>query len=100
MEVEKMIRKPKRGYYSEKECWDLYIYLARDIAKALKSFKKANKNSYPGNLANMEAWHEILNKMIYSFETISKDNADVYNNEDKVLEGLDLFSKYYMDLWD
>lgn len=95
-----MIKKPKRGYYSEKECWDLYVYLAKDIAKALKSFKRANKHSYPGNLANMEIWHEILDKMIYSFETISKDNADVYSNENAVKEGLALFSEYYMDLWD
>lgn len=95
-----MIKKRKRGYYSEKECWDLYIYLAKDIAKALKSFKKANKNSYPGNLNNMEEWHYILDKMIYSFETISKDSIEIDDNIDKIESGLDLFSKYYMDLWD
>lgn len=95
-----MIRKPKRGYYSEKECWDLYIYLAKDIAKALKSFKKANKNSYPHPCIDMDGWHEVLDKMIYSFETISKDDQQVYGEADKIQEGLDLFSKHYMDLWD
>lgn len=95
-----MVKKPKRGYYSEKECSGLYVYLAKDIAKALKLFKKASKHSYPGNLASMEVWHEILDKMIFSFETISKDNVDVYNNENEVKEGLALFSEYYMDLWD
>lgn len=94
-----MIKKPKRGYYSEKECWGLYVYLSRDIAKALKSFKKISKHSYPGNLNSMEEWHEVLDKMIHCFEILGEDDWDI-KDESKVLEGLHLFSKYYLDLWD
>ena len=58
---------------------------------------------------NDEAWDEILDKMIWSFQQLAFDRE---NNifkldagarvlyDDRIQEGLDLFSKYYKALWD
>jgi|APSaa5957512535_1039671.scaffolds.fasta_scaffold376884_1 hypothetical protein len=54
-----------------------------------------------------ELWDQALAKMIWSFQqTIEDDTAplpssadyDVYN--ERLQEGLDLFAKYYRNLWD
>lgn len=60
-----------------------------------------------------EKWHEILDKMIWSFKQLSIRDRDYqfHTNEgfdqkeykkyyEKIQEGLDLFGKYYMNLWD
>lgn len=94
----KLIRKEP---YSKQECWDLYIFMAKDITMALKSFKKYNVNSYPADLEYIEEWHNIIDKMIYSFEIIANDNIVVQTNKkEEIQEGLDLFARYFMDLWD
>lgn len=75
--------------------------MAKDIMMALKSFKKVNINSYPGNLSGIEEWHGIIDKMICSFEIIANDDIVAQMNRKKeIQEGLDLFAKYFMDLWD
>ena len=94
----KLIRKE---LYSKQECWDLYVFMAKDIMMALKSFKKYNVNSYPADLDYIEEWHNIIDKMIYSFEIIANDNIVAQTNQkEEIQEGLDLFAKYFMDLWD
>ena len=90
--------------YNKRRSWDLFSYLAKEITTDLKAFKKYNTNSVPGTihfevlkqfgyddkLANeipddkwpeidaesTKRWHEILDKMIYSFDQISKDYPD------------------------
>ena len=44
----------------------------------------------------------VMDKMIYAFEMIKKDNAIYWTNEEaeKVDEGLKLFGKHYQSLWD
>ena len=75
--------------------------MAKDITMALKSFKKCNINSYPADLDYIEEWHNIIDKMIYSFEIIANDDIVTQMNRKKeIQEGLDLFAKYFMDLWD
>ena len=63
---------------------------------SLKPSKKYNVNSYPHGFNNIEEWHEVVDKMIYSFEQIEKDSSDRV----KIEEGLQLFAKYFEDLWD
>jgi len=58
---------------------------------------------------NTEAWNEIMDKIIWSFQQLAFDNE---NNllklesdarllyEERIQEGLDLFGKYYRALWD
>jgi len=73
-----------------------------------------------------DKWDEILDKMIFSFESILDENSDskyfkeipdsekhpilghklevdyegLKNHQEKVQEGLNLFGKYYQSLWD
>ena len=50
----------------------------------------------------LNKWELIMDKMIYAFEMIKKDNAIYWTNEEaeKVDEGLILFGKHYQSLWD
>ena len=88
---------------------------------------------YPGGLTN-EEWHDILDKMIWSFENNDNQPRPIYSEDydhryevtkldggtqykslnetgtvdwspvekhnARVQEGLDLFAKYYLNLWD
>ena len=48
----------------------------------------------------IKKWDNILDKMIYSFDCIKKDNNLEIEDWDKVQEGLDLFAEHYTSLWD
>lgn len=99
--------KKKKGLskITNEECWGLNITLAKYILPRLEKFKILNTNSCPCEFESLEDWHEIIDKMIYSFKFIIKDELimDIellkIENE-KVQEGLGLFAKYFRDLWD
>lgn len=82
--------------FKKQRAWNCYAHLAVHIANELKAFKKYNVNSYPHGFNNIEEWHGVVDKMIYSFEQIEKDSSDRV----KIEEGLQLFAKYFEDLWD
>lgn len=82
--------------FKKQRAWDCYTHLAVHIANELRAFKKYNVNSYPHGFNNIEEWHEVVDKMIYSFEQIEKGSSDRV----KIEEGLQLFAKYFEDLWD
>ena len=82
--------------FKKQRAWDCYTHLAVHIANELRAFKKYNVHSYPHGFNNIEEWHEVVDKMIYSFEQIEKDSSDRV----KIEEGLQLFAKYFEDLWD
>lgn len=62
----------------------------------LELFKKMML-SFPLGLTEKE-WEEIINKMIFSHQMILNDNVSE-KNWDQVKEGIDLYCKYYFDLW-
>ena len=87
--------------YNKRRSWDLFSHLAKEITTDLKAFKKYNVNSVPGKMhfevvkefgyeegkipddkykeINDECtkrWHEILDKMIWSFEEISLEHPN------------------------
>lgn len=69
------------------------------ILPRLRRFKEVNIG-YPGSLTP-EAWDEILDKMIAAFAFGASEerwNAD-QAEYDKHREGLELFAKYFWDLW-
>ncbi len=91
--------------------WDLYMAdktLAYIIIPVLIKFRDTTM-SYPHDdlIKNFEDWTSVLNKMIWSFEKIInydwRDDCDTQEkiNEQfkKIQEGLDLFGKYFQDLW-
>ena len=114
---------------SHKEVWNLNEHLAKCIHDGLLQFKNAERVSYPSDISS-NTWEEYLDKMLFSFKEIStfykNDPIELHFNklqnsgerdlkkfkapdeiceESKkyykdIKEGLNLFSKYYMDLWD
>ena len=82
--------------FKKHRAWNCYAHLAVHIANELRAFKKYNVNSYPHGFNNIEEWHEVVDKMIYSFEQIEKGSSDRV----KIDEGLHLFIKYFENLWD
>ena len=92
----KKLRKDlKQNGFDKSECWNLDITIAKFILPRLKYFKE-NTISYPQVDIGLDGWHEILDKMIYSFDEILKDDS---TDQDKIQEGLELFAKYYVNLW-
>ena len=123
--MNKRIRK-KRGIYTkfkDSETWGLYIVIAQFVLPRLKRFKKLNNGvpmslCFHGNDVHRQGrvakeWDAILDKMIWSFEQIVDDSdpeklenetneeyvdrCRMWNNN--VQHGLELFAKYFLDLW-
>lgn len=117
----KWLKKNKK-YVDSKECWNLDYKIAEFVLPRLKRFRQ-DTNSYPGHgeLDTFEKWMEALDKMILAFEYIIEDdnwwlgNAD-YDSSDGLYmdlkkseeikkrqviinEGLQLFGKYFQNLW-
>ena len=103
--------------FKKQRAWDCYTHLAVHIANELRAFKKYNVYSYPHEFrmndgeSGAEAWHEAVDKMIYSFDQIAKDYPDGFAIKDfksseftayraKIDEGLHLFAKHFENLWD
>lgn len=101
-------KKAEMHSYPEVEMWNLDNTIAAFIAPRLGEFLKfyaplATPGSivekYGDEKANLE-WRRILRKMKYSFECLSSNI--IYREEDdqeKIQEGLELFVKYFRDLW-
>lgn len=115
--------------FSSKEIWNLGEHLATCIYDGLLQFKNAERKSYPGDISS-KTWEEYLDKMLFSFKEIStfykNDPLEIYFSKmwdsgerdlkkfkapieiceeskkyyEDIKEGLNLFSKYYLDLWD
>lgn len=97
------------------DTWSMYTTLSPIILPMLKQLK-ASKHGYPSDLTEKK-WEKMLDKMIWSFEMVCKDDVFFhgfdfggkysaaqfrkYNKHmEKVQEGLKLFGERYLDLWD
>ncbi len=104
------------------DTWSMDTTLAPIIAAMLRQVK-ATKQGVPAGFAHMtnprtgkeisfakaeRLWTIELDKMIFAFETLSRDYEDDFavgdyraqlKLEEKIQEGLDSFSKYYRNLW-
>lgn len=113
--MNKRIRKKKGlSKIREEECWALNVNLAKHILPRLIRYKQVNQMSYPFGFNSLEEWHEAIDKMIWSFEKVIKDdwnssdilsnnnwNIEKYKSEkERYLEGMHLFADYFNDLWD
>lgn len=89
--------------------WNPNSTLAWLTLPILVRFRKADKMGCPGWLddkyvedvdAGSIRWDEILDEMIYAFNLCIKD--EIYDNEtaNRVQKGLELYGKYFMNLWD
>ena len=87
-------------YIQTKDTYNLDMTIAQFIAPRLELFKKVT-DCYPSQFDSMEEWYEILEKMIATFKVISCKIGIQRNEVEKSIinEGLDLFRKYYNELW-
>lgn len=94
---------------SSDELWSLYIVISEFILPRLKMFNDrtcsvpaAFCTESDGKIApELDRWNKVLDKMIYAFSEISNMDCASYDVtiDDKVNEGLDLFRKFFFDLW-
>ena len=87
-------------------CCDIHnldYFLAKRILPPLKAFRNRDIGEYPSCLNNVEEWKEILDKMIFSFDSIVREyyssSMEEQTKDNKVKEGLELFAKYFQSLW-
>lgn len=71
-----------RGW-NDSDCWNMQITIADFVLPRLKRFKET-VHGYPANIIEsddyeegMRQWKEIIDKMIYSFEVVSKDYDNI-----------------------
>lgn len=91
----------------EWDTWNMDYTLSLLIVPMLKQLKQ-DGHGYPANLNSVEAWHDILDKMIWSFEqsldhyesAFDIDKADWKEQQEKMQDGFRLFAEYYTSLWD
>jgi hypothetical protein len=100
--------KKKKGLskITSEEVWDLDYTLAKYILPRLIKFKKVNTMSHPQEFNGMEEWHNVIDKMIWSFDKHLREDFNwrsrttLQKEIDRYNEGLDLFAKHFGDLWD
>jgi len=86
------------------DVFSLYYYLSKKILPSLKRFK-TDKVGYPmcyvkkDQQMTPEIWEDMIDAMIYSFESIEKDNNCEKINYKKQQKGFELFGKHFRDLW-
>ena len=102
-----------RGW-DDSETWGLDHFLAAMIGPRIARLKELN-NGYPCEIAagygddeGPKKWDEILDKMVLGFKLLEEDNcyfgepnweSKRDEEEKKIEEGLDIFRKYYRNLW-
>ena len=91
----------KRGF-ADKDVWGFDYYLAEVIAGGLKLLRE-NHGGHPLGLTD-EKWNSILDEIIEGFE--ARNNCESYEEflsieaDKKLNKSLELFAKYFQDLWD
>ena len=98
-----------RGW-DDSDTWSMDITIAQFILPRLKRFKELSIG-VPGCIEcssdisfeeKEKIWNDILSQMIEAFEMLADSDLDWQFNkeyEEKINRGLDLFRKYYFNLW-
>ena len=96
------------------DTWNLDHTLALIIHPALVQLKETKHGSpitdaedSPEHITDIhEQWEFVINEMIFAFEKIKTDDFDIWEFEKdsdegkRLSNGLRLFGKYYLGLWD
>ncbi len=113
-------RKIKWGFqrmfrgYDDTAIWNLDSYVTEIALPVLKWYKKYghglpwNEEVEPQRSFTTEEWNDVLDKMILSFQLIHDEDEDFQSHDtewytehnNQIQEGLNLFAKYYRNLWD
>ena len=86
--------------YPIEEVWGTYHYIARDIVTRLKAFKALDKHGHALGFKDIAAWNKAIQKMIDAFGLLQPHTIHYQVDEPTIEEGLDLFRKYFLNLWD
>ena len=87
--------------YPIEEAWGTYHYIARDIVSRLKAFKALDKHGHAPGFKDIASWNNAIQKMIDAFELLIYNSMSSDEDEQRTIyEGLDLFRKYFLNLWD
>lgn len=107
----------KENGFTPDETWSLYTSIAIFVLPRLKHFRENTIGYCPYYFKTLEAWHNVLDKMIFSFENILKYDDDNFECPKEYLEkhkdqksaymsfitdlkiGFKLFGKHFMNLW-
>lgn len=80
--------------------WNLDTYVIMQTLPHLKKLRNCNMG-YPSELSGPEKWEEILDELITGFELYLNEDTLPTEEENKKIEAtLDLFRKYFRNLWD
>ena len=88
------------------ESWGLNTTIAHFVYPRLKKFRQ-DTNCFPIGTKNIDEWYHIIDKMLLAFALIidQDDNEELtkcfYSDKqmNEIKEGLELFAKYFNDLW-
>ena len=107
-------KKPKKGQtdsfnpdyfsyisdYQLEEVWNTNNTIAQLIVPRLLAFKDLDKHGHPGDFNDMRAWNKAIQKMADAFELMKYVQTLSKEEEAIVANGLNLFCKYFRQLWD
>lgn len=98
--VEGFLEEKEKYGFDTTEVWSLYNTIVSFTLPRLKCFRESTQGQTPYGMSSKK-WNSILDKMIYSFEKIDSDEILGMSEEEsiKVKKGLDLFRKYFFQLW-
>ena len=81
--------------------WGTYHTIAQRIVPILKAFRSLDKHGCPPDFDSVESWDMAIDKMICAFELVEHTTLPDTEQDSKAFhEGLELFCRYYLDLWD
>jgi hypothetical protein len=100
-----LVQHKTRGF-CDSETWSLDSVICKFILPRLKRFRELN-TGFPYGLTENE-WDAILEEMIFAFEWNINEEAEILQklsqeenkkNWERQKKGIELFAKYFGDLW-
>ena len=83
------------------DVWNTDNTIAQLIVPRLQAFKALDKHGHPDGFKDMREWNNTIQKMIDAFEVMKYVQSLNTDDEKRTVEeGLDLFCKYFRNLWD
>lgn len=90
------LERSERGF-DRRELWNLHDTISVFIRDRLKWFKEQCP-IVPNGVSSHQQWQEILDDMIYSFDTMCHDWEGEIDQK-RFKRGIRLFIRYYYALW-
>ena len=103
--------KLRYGYNTASDLWGLTDTLTNFILPRIIAFRDMNRFGYPNGVKSEKEWNKNIDQMVLAFQTLKEESErEIFSyslskkelkKEKKQIEvGLQLFAKYYRNLWD